>query len=289
MTALPEPAQPDQPIVIDAPRAADVALDPVPIGPQQPPAPTPMSERIEEGVQIDTPPLEEVTKRWYQYPWRWIPSGWQNHAEFGLDGSQGNAETLAMQVGAETKRKTDTYTLAFDIDYRLATNKRTNTENNGRYNVDYDRFVKGSPWSAFGKLGLEWDEFKPFDLRVYLSSGVGYHWIRNERTTLVTRFGAGASREIGAPIDDWIPEALFGIEGERQLNKRNKFKGKVDYYPAWEDFSSYRVVTDLGWEVLLDDADNLSLKFAVTDRYDSTPQGARPNDFYYSVLMLVKF
>lgn len=251
--------------------------------------PATMSDLMQSDVVLEEPPLHQETMQWYQYPWRWMTTGWKNHAEFGLDGSRGNAQTLAMQVGAEMKRKTDLYTLAFDVDYRLANNRDTTTENNGRYNIDYDRLLNGSPWSLFGKYGMEWDQFKTFDLRLNLNGGLGYHWIRNDDTTLVTRFGSGASREFGAPIDEWTPEAVFGIEGEHQYNKYNKFKAKVDYFPAWEDFNDYRVVTDFGWEILLDDADNLSLKFAVTDRYDSTPQGAEPNDLYYSVLMLVKF
>ncbi len=126
-------------------------------------------------------------------------------------------------------------------------------------------------------------------MRPYLNGGVGYYWIRQDDFNFVTRFGAGASQEIGAPNDDWVAEALFGIDADKQVNARNKLKAKVDYYPAWEDFSNYRLVADFAWEILLDDSDNLSLKLAVTDRYDSTPQGAKPNDVYYSLLLLYKF
>ncbi|MCG8653695.1 MAG: DUF481 domain-containing protein [Pirellulales bacterium] len=136
---------------------------------------------------------------------------------------------------------------------------------------------------------MEWDQFKAFDLRLNLNGGVGYHWIRDESSTLVTRFGAGASQEIGAPNDDWIAEAVFGIEAEHQITRQQKMKGKVDYFPSWEGFDDYRIVTDVSWEILLDGTDNLSLKLAVTDRYDSTPQGAEPNDVYYSMLLLYKF
>ncbi len=248
-----------------------------------------IGEAIEAGeLGVEQAPLEQEVTRWYQYPQRWM-RGWNSHAEFGLDGSSGNSETLAMQTGLEMKRQTDVYTLFVDIDYRQASNKHVLTEDNGRLNMDYDQLVAESKWSGFGKLGLEWDRFKSFDLRLNLNSGVGYHWIREAQSTLVTRFGAGASKEIGAPIDRWIAEAVFGIEAERQLNSRQKLKGRVDYFPAWEDFSNYRVVTDLAWEILLNDRENLSLKLAATDRYDSTPQGARPNDVYYSMLLLYKF
>ncbi len=233
-------------------------------------------------------PLETEVTRWYQYPRAWI-KGWDSHAEFGLDGSDGNANTLAMQAGLELKRKTEQYTLGIDINYRQASSRNTTTEQNGRFNVNFDRLLSDTSWSAFAKHGMEWDKFKPFDLRLNLNGGFGYYWLRSDKSTFATRFGAGASREIGAPMDDWIPEAVFGMEAERQLTSRQKLKGKLDYFPAWEDFSDYRLVSDVSWEILLDGSENLSLKLAATDRYDSTPQGAKPNDVYYSLLLLYKF
>lgn len=247
-----------------------------------------IARQVNAGEAVEPAPLESQVIRWYQYPQRWM-RGWDSHAEFGLDGSDGNANTLAIQTGMELKRKTDTYTLGIDVDYRQANARNKTTEKNGRFNVDYDRLIADSPWSAFGKYGMEWDRFKAFDLRINLNGGFGYYWLRTDDTTLATRFGAGASREIGAPIDDWIPEAVFGLEAERQLTARQKLKGKVDYFPAWEDFGDHRLVSDVAWEILLDGSENLSLKLAATDRYDSTPQGARPNDVYYSLLLLYKF
>jgi len=254
------------------------------------PVPVPsLGERMERSASPNAPPLEDDVVRWYQYPWLWLTEGWENHAEFGLDGSSGNADTLAIQTGLEMKRKTDRYTLAFDVDYRQASANNTITEDNGRLNLDYDRLIADSQWTAFSKFGLEFDEFKIFDLRVNANGGIGYYWLRNDRSNLITRFGAGSSREIGSPDDDWKPEAIFGLEWDHQLTKRQKLKAKIDYFPVWTDFNDYRLVTDLAWETLLDSSDNLSLRLAVTDRYDSTPQGAEPNDFYYSMLLLYKF
>jgi hypothetical protein len=73
------------------------------------------------------------------------------------------------------------------------------------------------------------------------------------------------------------------------LTERQKIKGKLDYFPAWDDFGDYRLVADVSWEILLDGSENFSLKVAATDRYDSTPQGALANDLYYSLLLLYKF
>jgi putative salt-induced outer membrane protein YdiY len=227
--------------------------------------------------------LQQEVIRWYQYPRRWT-KGWDSHAEFGIDGSDGNADTLAIQTGLETRRKTDAYSFALDLDYRQASSRSVTTEDNGRLNLDYDRMLNGSPWSMFSKLGLEWDAFKAFDLRLNLNGGLGYHWIRNDTTTLVTRLGAGTSREFGSPVEEWIPEGVFAMEAERQLSERQKVRGRIDYFPSLEDFTDFRLVSDASWEILLDGSENFSLKLSASDRYDSTPQGVLANDLYYSLL-----
>ena len=249
----------------------------------------PIGSAVAAGDRVEAAPLAEETTSWYEVPWKWLTRGWDNHAEFGLDGSSGNARTLALQTGLEMKRKTDRYTRGIDFDYLKATTTGLTTEDNGRFDVDYDRIFTVSKCAAFAKFGSECDQFKAFDSRLNLNGGVGYFFVRNDDALFSTRFGAGASKEIGAPDDDWKAEAVFGTEAEYQLNRYNKMKGKVEYFPAWEDFSDFRVVSDFAWEILLDDSDNLSLKLALTDRYDSTPQGAKANDVYYSLLLLVKF
>ena len=270
----------------------DGSPDPAPVDGDLPSLESPsgesMVEKIDVEPTIESGPLESEVVRWYQYPVRWM-RGWDSHAELGIDGSAGNANTLAIQTGLETKRKTEWDTWALDVDYRQASNGTTTIEDNGRFNLDYDRLLHDSPWAGFGKFGMEWDKFKPFDLRIWGNGGVGYHWIRRDDASLVTRFGAGASKEIGSPDDAWIPEAIFGGEAERQLTSRQKVIAKVEYFPAWDDFGNFRLVNDLAWEILLDGSENLSLKVAATDRYDSTPQGAKKNDIYYSLLLLYKF
>ena len=218
----------------------------------------------------------------------WL-GGWDSQAELGLDGSSGNASTLGVHTGFETKRETQYFDVELDFDYRQVRNRHETTEDNGRLTSDFDRLFHGESHSAFGKFGMEWDRFKAFDLRLNMNAGYGYHWIRRDDATLVTRFGAGASREIGAPDDQWTPEAVFGLEAERNWSKRQILKNKFEYFPAWEDFGNFRLVGDVSWETILDESDHLRLKLSINNRYDSTPQGARKNDLYYSLLLLYQF
>lgn len=255
---------------------------PPPTGPTQPAQPQfgePFPE-YEEFVE-ESPP-------WYTIEDWFDPEIWTASLEVGINGTEGNSQTLSFQSGGEFARKTDISNLSMDVTYARTQANSVETQNYGLFNARHDYTLGESRWSWFTALNLQYDEFQAFDLRLALNSGLGYSFIKNDITTFTGRFGAGTSREFGGPDERWVPEAVFGADYEHQLTKRQKFKATVDYFPEWSDFSNYRVTTTAGWEVLLDEETNLSLKLGVTDRYDSTPNGAKPNDFNYSLLLLWK-
>lgn len=260
-----------------------------------------------EGLLLPPPPLAELPPSvfdppktvevieepagpiWY-YPWTWFPrDGWKNSAELGINGSAGNAESFSFQTGGRFKRKTDFSLIDFRITHNRTEANGVETQNNALANADFERFFGESRWTYFVKNGLEYDEFKAFDVRYNINSGFGYSFVDTDAATLKGRFGAGASREIGGPDNAWVPEALFGADYEHQLNPRNKVIAKIDYFPEWAAFENFRLVADVAWEYLIDEEGNLSLKLGANDRYDSTPNGRRPNDVNYSALLLYKF
>ncbi len=263
----------------------------------------PMPSLPEEGLTQPPPPLGDFPASvfdsptapafsgpiWYM-PWTWIPlDGWENSAELGLNGATGNTESLTLQSGARFKRKSD-WTM---FDLRLLQNRTSNagaiSQNNVLLYSDFERKIAQSKWNTFIKQGLEYDELRNSNLRYFANSGLGYSWIDRDGLLLSTRFGAGASREFGGLSNRWTPEALFGGTYEHQVNPRNKLVAKFDYFPAWDDFSNFRTITDLAWEYLLSEERNLSLKLGALHRYDNQPNGARPNDLNYSALLLYKF
>jgi putative salt-induced outer membrane protein YdiY len=222
-------------------------------------------------------------------PRRWLPSeGWNNSFEIGINGSTGNAESFSMRTGARIERKLDPATFTLDARYARTLANSIETQHNGLVNSNLEAELGDSRWTTFFKSSLEYDEFKAFDVRTALNAGVGYHLLKSEEATFIARFGSGVSRELGGPDDRYVPEALYGLEFERQLTGRQKFYATTDYFPDWSDYRDYRLVTNAGWEFLLDEEDNLSLKLGVVDRYDSTPHGRKPNDLDYSLLLLWK-
>ena len=273
-----QPGWLDDPSIPSVP--SEGLLQPPP--PLQPDTPKPVFEMVEDA----DPAYQPV---WY-YPWTWLPyDGWENSAELGVNGSAGNAESFSVQAGARFKRKTDTNLMDFRISHNRTNAGGVETQNNALFYADFERFVGDSRWTYFVKNGLEYDEFKAFDLRYNINGGLGYSFFDSDDLRLVGRFGSGVSREFGGPNNDWTPEALFGFDYEHQINKRNKLLANVDYFPNWADWSDFRVVSDVGWEHLLDEDGNFSLRLGANDRYDSTPNGLKPNDINYQALFLYKF
>ncbi len=237
--------------------------------------------------ETDIEPADGV--HWY-YPWTWFPlDGWTNSVELGINGSEGNSQSYSFQTGARFKRKVETSLFELRMTHNRTQSLGLLTQNNSLIFADYERPFSSSPWSIFTKSGLEFDSFKAFDYRFNLNTGLSYRWRDTKDLRLVSRFGSGTSREFGGPNNNWIPEAVFGGDYEHQVTERNKLILKVDYFPNWTDFSDFRVVSDFAWEYLLSQERNLSLKLGGTDRYDSTPNGLKPNDINYNVLLLYKF
>jgi putative salt-induced outer membrane protein YdiY len=233
------------------------------------------------------PPAEEPTT-WMMPSYWFNPVDWDGGLEIGINGTEGNAEALSLRTGANIKRKTELYELTADLIYVKATAAGVETQHNAIQNAGFERSFAGTPWNLFLKEFLVYDEFKDYDLQLALNGGLGYQWIKTETTSLKGRFGAGASREFGGTTDDWVPEAVYGFDYDRQLTKRQKLALKMDYFPEWGNPSNYRMVSNFSWEVLLDEAHNLNLKLSVNDIYDSTPNGRQPNDIIYALLLLWK-
>jgi putative salt-induced outer membrane protein YdiY len=219
----------------------------------------------------------------------WIrPVQWNGSLELGINGSEGNSQTLSFQGGAELERKSERRVIGVDLSYAKTSTDSVETQHYGQLAVENERLFGDSPWTLFTNTDLFYDEFKAFDVRLVLNASVGYRFFQTDVGTLKGRFGSGVSHEVGGPDDSWTPEAVLGLDFEHQLTKRQKFKIKADYFPDWSSFEDYRVVVDAGWELLLDEEANLSLKLAAIDRYDSTPNGLKPNDLNYSLLLLWK-
>lgn len=230
----------------------------------------------------------EIYEPWYEPEIFCDTSYWESSFEFGINGTTGNTESMSFRVGSDVKRKDKCNTLALNIAYARTTADGAETQHNALLSLRDDWDLFGSPWSLFVKETTEYDEFKNFDLRWAANGGLGYYFVKNDNGSLKGRFGAGVSQEIGGTDGRYKPEAVFGVDYEKQLTKKQKLEVNLEYLPEWNGFTNFRAEAKASWAIQLDAAANLSLKLSVIDRYDSTPEGNKPNDLDYALLLLWK-
>ncbi len=228
------------------------------------------------------PPLRPA---WYN-PLGWLGPYWDGTFEIGINGAKGNNNAFSITTGLELSRETQLTNWDLSLVYAKNQSDGVETQHNAILFSTWDYKLPSPHWSWFNKLILEYDEFKEFDLRVTWNTGLGYLLVDTPTTQFRERLGAGVSRELGGMDDDYEPAANFGLDFSHQISERQKFSAVVDFFPNFGDFSDFRIVSDFSWEVLLDEASDLSLKIGVIDRYDSTPNGAEANDVLYTMVLL---
>jgi len=240
---------------------------------------------LEDGTAV----VDGVAYPAWAKPFYWFAGPmWDGSLEMGMNGSHGNADSLSFRVGSSLKRDTPKSTLELLINYGRNHQGSVETQNNGLMSGRWDWKLANPDWIYFNRYQIEYDRFKAFDLRLTLATGFGYHLIKDDISTVTPRMGLAVSHEFGGPDESWVPEADFGVDFTHQISKRQSIKGSVDYYPSWEHFTDFRLVSQAHWEVVLDEETNLSFKLGAIDRYDSTPNGKRPNDVDYYFTLIWK-
>lgn len=220
-----------------------------------------------------------------------IWKGWSGSVEGGLNGSDGNSESLNIRAAFNAQRKSDTMETKFRSEYSYATNGGEK-EKNRWFNELRNDWLLGTDkrWSFFALGQVEYDDFQDWNWRLSAFVGPGYKLVKTDKTTLNARAGAGLTKYIGGETNEIIPEGLLALDVEHQLTERQKLTGSFEYYPSFKQFSEYRIVARAGWEILVDPAVNMMLKLGVEDRYDSNPgDGFKKNDIDYFAMIGWKF
>ncbi|MCC9607043.1 DUF481 domain-containing protein [Blastopirellula sp. JC732] len=214
---------------------------------------------------------------------------WDSSVELGINGQTGNTESLSLRSGAKVKRVGAATTTIADIIYARTSNNGVPTQDNALFNAKIEWPFVNKRWHIYAKNGMEYDAFKDFGLRLWVSGGMGYEVVKTDDTDLTVELGSGFSKEFDSPDDEYKPEGAMTILFDHNFNKRHSFEGKYEYYPEWQEFGEYRSISDIGYKILLDDTANLSLKFGVINRFDSTPGvDKKKNDTNYSILLIWK-
>jgi len=216
-------------------------------------------------------------------------SNWRGSVDLGVNGSEGNSENFAARGTLAAKRVTPTLETIALFRYIYVTDNGIKSKSRGDLNLRNDWLWTSSPWGFFAEGKLEYDEFQPWALRSSLFLGPSYTFWSTETTTLRGRAGLGVTREFGSQRNQFLPEALFGLDAAHRLSDRSRLFGSTEVLPNLADFPEHRTETRLGYELLVDPQTHLNVKFGVTSRYNSDPgetddgRAIKSNDVEYFI------
>jgi putative salt-induced outer membrane protein YdiY len=244
------------------------------------PAPKPAPEPTSPKAAPATPPPAPAPK----------PAAvWKTRVELGLDGSQGNAERLNFRGGLAVSRETKGTSFRFNSRYVINTANGDRVANRFTANARNDWRLNNKHFSFFVQTGLEYDEFRQFDLRWTGGTGLSATLIDDGTTRLNTSLGAGFAREFDSPNDDLNPELITGLEFSHKLTDTQTFAVTAEFFPDLEQLGEFRSVIRPTWEIKLDTKTDLSLRLGFEHRYESVTNLQSHSDIDYFAALVLSF
>lgn len=215
---------------------------------------------------------------------------WDGAVELGLAGTQGNSDVLKFRSGFNAQRKTATNTFNSDLFLSMARVNGRMTENKVLFLSRDEAALFHSKWSALLANTVEYDQFRTFNFREAVHSGLSRAWWKTDSTTFKTRAGAGVSYDVGPAVERWIPEGMFGYDFDWKLTDRQRMLSSGDCYPGMADWGQLRLRVRAAYELLIDPSFGLALRVGVQERFDSRPgPGTVQNDIDYFTTMLFRY
>ena len=208
--------------------------------------------------------------------------GWDWSANAGFSGASGNNENFSARVSLGGQRNTSKYETSLALTYIYGTSDGTKNTARGEIKVKNDWLNEGK-WRYFAQGGYEYDEFQAWQHRASAAVGVGYEFIKDDKTSLIGRAGLGGSYDFGSQAQEKIiPEGLIGLDWTYQLSENTKLVATTTYFPSFDDLGEFRWNTGGGIEVILDAETGMVMNAGFEHRHDSTPgTGVKPNDVDY--------
>lgn len=212
-------------------------------------------------------------------------ANWSGRLQLGLSGSRGSSDTDSARIVASAKRDAPDTILTLRTTYQQTRRDGTRTENRFTARARNEWLRGESMLSGFLESELELAEFLEYDARLRGGAGLVYRFVDNDKTLLSTRLGLGVARQFNSANDDLDPEAIVAIALSHRLTSRQKIELSADWFPDLGDSSDYRAEFRLGWEIGLNDENNLKLRLSLEDRYNSAATRNRNNIDYFAELV----
>jgi putative salt-induced outer membrane protein YdiY len=240
-----------------------------------------------------------------------LTEGWAAGANVGFALTGGNSETENLAIAFTADRKTlhDHIGMYTNSVYGRSTtpssttgiSTTTTTANTVQGGLRYDRNFAASLF-AFGSADFQTDALQTLDLRSVLGGGLGFHAIKNDRTTLDLLGGINYTRENYsgsvaivsgvstpvAPITNSFAAATLGEELMHKWGKSTIVTQKLYFFPDFNDAGQYRATFNFGTVTKLNKW--LGWQNAFGDIYVTNPPvGKKTDDVLFTTGLNITF
>ena len=198
--------------------------------------------------------------------------GWESELVTGLSLTDGNSETLMLNVGAATKNIQGSNEMFLSAEYNYGESTvddvESTTTDHAKASAQYNRKLQGESY-GYLKADYLYDDIADIDYRVVAGPGLGHYLIQDDTASLAVEVGAAWQvEEVGGAEDDFV--VLRAAQRyERELSENARVWQSLEYLPEAEDFENYLLNVEIGVESALTASSSLRVVF--TDRYDSEP------------------
>lgn len=217
---------------------------------------------------------------------------WDKHeysVEGGLSGSSGQSERSNLRFGFAGRWTRPDDVLTFDSRYIYTRQRDETVQDRFEAKLRNEWKTPEDPWIVFGESSAELDRFTNYDALLRAGAGVGYRFIRNDRTNLVGRVGGGLIHEFGSDDEGVHPEAILGIDFNHKFDDAQSFVVNAEAFPSLENLDRYRTRTKAYYEVRLSEKTNLNLRLGIEHRYDSGSGEGNRENLDYAATFVIKF
>jgi len=202
---------------------------------------------------------------------------WEKSAAMGLTLTDGNTDTLLFtaKVDASKKWQQNEFVTGASITY----GEDDQVKNNESINAfaQYNRLLTERIF-ALARVAFLHDDIADVDYRVTASLGVGYYFIKKERTFLSAEIGPGVVFEKQGGEASTYFTVRLAENFEHKFSERARVWQFVEFLPQVDDVENFIVNAEIGAESAL--TDKVKLQVYLQDTFDNRPApGREENDF----------
>lgn len=194
---------------------------------------------------------------------------WSGNIRSGLNGSNGNSDTLNFNAGLTLQRRSLKDRATLNGEYIFQQSDGDTEENMWFTNLKYDYFISDDVYS-FTLFRIEQDEASDLDLRTILSTGLGYQWIERRDLKFSTEAGLSwLNEDFSTGMSDNKLTLRLAYHYENDLWDKARFFNSLEYFPKISDPSDFYLTTTVGLRTNV--SSSIFTETKVIYEHDSTP------------------